>query len=185
MGGHGALLLGFKHPDTFIGLAAIEPSLYPVLTWEEAGPEHLFFLTPEHKRQFFGTPVDPQHWTANNPASIVHVNPDRIRDSGLQVYFDAGDLDVFWLYEGTEFLHQVLWNAKIPHEYHLVRGADHVGATLPGRRKAAIQFLGKVLEPPPHDPVAEALRERTAPMIRDLNKRDHYGLDQRGHEPGR
>ena len=82
-----------------------------------------------------------------------------------------------WIYEGVEFLHQVLWNARIPHEYHLVRRADHVGATLMPRFREAQRFLGRVLTPEP-DPAAEAFRGQMEPAKRNLTDRDHYGLDQ-------
>ncbi len=177
MGGKGSLLLGFKHAERFVALAALEPAIVPGLTWGEVKPKHLFFYPPESLGQLHGSPVDSEHWAANNPASIVHSDPDGIRDSALQIYFEAGDLDGLWLYEGAEFLHQVLWNAKIPHEYHLVRGADHIGATVGRRFREALRFLGRVLAPPIQDPVIEAFRQRFEPLKRDLGERDHYGLD--------
>jgi len=57
-------------------------------------------------------------------------NPDKIRASGLQIYRDCGDEDMFLLFEGSEFLHRVLYDARIKHEYHLVLGADHLGRTV-------------------------------------------------------
>ena len=54
-------------------------------------------------------------------------------------------------------MHQILWKNKIEHEYHLVHGADHVGRTLRGRSTEGLQFLTRVLNPPPPDPAAEAL----------------------------
>ena len=175
MGGTGSLLLGFKHPDRFAAVAALEPGIRPVLSWDEVRPKH--FLSREDMEPLYGWPVDRERWAANNPASIIHADPDTIRDSGLQIYVEAGDQDVFWLYEGAEFLHQTLWDAKIPHEYHLVRGADHVGATLERRRREALRFLGRVLAPPPPDNSVTRSRLATAPMKRGLAEDDHYGLD--------
>ena len=40
---------------------------------------------------------------------------------------------MFWLYEGTRFLHDVLWDQKIRHEFHFYLGEDHVGHSM-GRR---------------------------------------------------
>ena len=179
MGGLGALLLGFKHPDQFAALAAVAQGINPALRWEEMRPKDRFLLSPAAAR-LYGSPVDPEYWAAHNPASIAHANPDRIRQSGLQIYIEAGDLDSYWMYEGAEFLHQVLWNVKIPHEYHLVRGGDHQGATLPRRRLEAMSFLGRVLAPQP-DPVADEFREQTwtNPAKRRLDETDHYGLDRR------
>ena len=74
----------------------------------------------------------------------------------------------------------MLWNLKIPHEYHLVRGADHQGATVMRRYREALRFLGRILDPQP-DPGAEEFRERTwtNPAKRSLDETDHYGLDKR------
>jgi S-formylglutathione hydrolase len=179
MGGVGSLRLAFKHPERFAAVAALEPAIDPVLTWDEVRPKHQFFLTPADIERFYGSPVDKEHWAANNPASIANAEPAKLRDSGLQVYFEAGDLDFLWLYEGAEFLHQVLWTAKIPHEYHLVRGADHIGATLGRRILEALRFLGRELVPQPHDPVAQALRDEFEPVKQGLSEGDHYGLDGR------
>ena len=178
MGGKGSLLLGLGHVERFVAVAALEPAIVPGLTWGEVKPKHLFFYPPpEYLGQLHGSPVDSEHWAANNPASIVHSDPAGIRDSALQIYFETGDLDGLWLYEGAEFLHQVLWNAKIPHEYHLVRGADHIGATVGRRYLEALRFLGRVLAPPTRNPAVEAFRQGFEPLKRDLGERDHYGLD--------
>ncbi|MBD3646970.1 MAG: hypothetical protein HUJ31_05830, partial [Pseudomonadales bacterium] len=100
---------------------------------------------------------------------------DRIRSSGLQIYVEAGDEDQFWLYEGAEFLHRVLWDQKIRHEYHLVRGAEHVGPSMGPRSEEAIRFLFRSLEPWGEP----ALRFK--PVIwwlnrlkKDLDEQDHY-----------
>src|SRR5262245_6174793 len=63
-----------------------------------------------------------------------------------------------------EFLHRLLWDHKISHEYHLVRGADHVGRTIRPRAMEALAFLTRVLNPPPPDPEAEATRKRLEPL---------------------
>ena len=78
MGGKGSLLLGFKHAERFVALAALEPAIVPGLTWGEVKPKHLFFYPPESLGQLHGSPVDSEHWAANNPASIVHSDPDGI-----------------------------------------------------------------------------------------------------------
>ena len=64
----------------------------------------------------------------------------------------------------TEFLHRILWDHKIKHEYHLVRGADHVGRTIRPRAMEGLKFLARVLNPPPPDPEAEETRKRLAPL---------------------
>ena len=48
-------------------------------------------------------------------------------------------------HDGTEFLHRVLWDLDISHDYHLVRGGDHGGPTLVPRMRAAYAWLGSVM----------------------------------------
>ena len=90
-------------------------------------------------------------------------NPDKIRASGLQIYLDCGDEDMFLLFEGSEFLHRVLYDARIKHEYHLVLGADHLGRTVRPRSMEALQFLTRVLMPPLPDAGAGPTRKKLAP----------------------
>lgn len=159
MGGMGSLRLALKYPDQFGGVAALEPGIEPILHWKDMQPRHRFWRDGTLFKSAFGDPVDPVYWETNNPASIAKANPDKIRASGLQIYFDCGDEDMFLLFEGSEFLHRVLYDAGIKHEYHLVRGADHLGRTVRPRTLEALQFLTRVLIPPPADPAAEPTRK--------------------------
>jgi hypothetical protein len=43
-----------------------------------------------------------------------------------------------------------------------VRGADHLGASLPGRFEAAMAFVASVLDPPPPDTSLETLHATIA-----------------------
>ena len=100
----------------------------------------------------YGSPVDPAYWAANNPANIAIAARDALIASGLQIYIEVGDRDMFHLDEGVEFLHRVMWDRAIPHEYRQVHGADHLGRTLPGRLRDALRFLTQhVLNPAPPD----------------------------------
>ena len=112
----------------------------------------------------YGKPFDPSYWEANNPATIANDNAAKLRAAGLAIYLDVGDEDAFNLNEATEFLHRILTDRKIPHEYHLVRGADHVGLTVRPRSQEGLAFLGLYLKPPPPDPAAEQLHRTLEPM---------------------
>lgn len=171
MGGLGALRLGFKFPDKFQGLAALEPGIDPALKWIDVKPRNRFYRSNQLMETIFGKPLDPAYWEANNPASIAVANATKLIGSGLGIFIDAGDLDAFNINEGTEFLHRILWENKIPHEYHLVRGADHVGRSIRPRSEEALKFLARVLNPPPADPEAEALRRQLEPMKRAAERR--------------
>jgi S-formylglutathione hydrolase len=171
MGGLGALRMGFKYPDKFEALAALEPGIDPALKWKDVKPRNRFYRSDELLQTIFGRPFDEAYWEANNPASICVSNADKIRASGLEIYIDVGDQDAFNINEGTEFMHRILWDYKIAHEYHLVRGADHVGRTIRPRTTEALQFLARVLNPPPVDPEAETLRRQLEPGKRAAERK--------------
>ena len=171
MGGLGGLRLAFKYPDKFEAVAALEPGIDPALKWKDVQPRNRFYRSDELMQTIFGKPFDEAYWEANNPASICRANSDKIRASGLGIYIDVGDLDAFNINEGTEFIHRIMWDFKIPHEYHLVRGADHVGRTIRPRTIEALGFLARVLNPPPADPEADALHERLEPLKRAAEKK--------------
>jgi S-formylglutathione hydrolase len=164
MGGMGALRLGFKYPDTFGGLAALEPGVDPVFKWKDLSPRYKFYRPPELMETIYGKPFDEAYWEANNVATLAVKVAEKLRGAGLGIYLDAGDEDMFYLHEAVEYLHRILWDQKIPHEYHLVHGADHVGRTIPPRAKEGLAFLTRVLNPPPPDPAVEETRKRLEPL---------------------
>ena len=164
MGGMGALRLGFKYPEKFAGLAALEPGVDPVLKWKDLSSRYKFYRPPELMETIFGKPFDEAYWEANNVATLAVARAVKLRPAGLGIYIDAGDEDMFELHEAVEYLHRILWDHKVQHEYHLVRGADHIGRTIPPRTKEGLAFLARVLNPPPPDPDVEAARKRMEPL---------------------
>lgn len=146
MGGLGSLRLAFKHPELFGAVAAVEPAVEPVLTWNDIGPQVKFWRSDDVYSTIFGSPVDVVYWSANNPASIAAQNPDRLID--LNIYLEVGDQDMLYLSQGVEFLHRILFDAGIGHEYRLVRGADHVGPSLEPRLLDAMSFIGRQIADP-------------------------------------
>lgn len=164
MGGMGALRLGFKYPEKFAALAAMEPGIDPVLKWKDLSSRYKFYRGPELMETIFGKPFDEAYWEANNVATIAIARAAKLRASGLGIYIEVGDEDAFYLHEAAEYLHRILWDHKIPHEYHLVRGADHVGRTIRPRAMEGLEFLARILNPPPPDPEVEAARKRLEPL---------------------
>lgn len=177
MGGMGALRIALKHPTEFGGAAGLAPGIEPVLAWADVRPKHRFWRSDALLQAAYGTPVDPAYYAANNPASIVVAQADAIRASGLKLFVEAGDADMFWLYEGAEFLHQQLWQQRIRHEYRLYHGADHLGPSLGPRTEAAFAFLLGTLRPPAMDAATRLARQRIDPLKRGLDEADHYGVD--------
>ena len=146
MGGMGSMRIALKHPDLFQAVASQEPGIEPTLNYDEIKPRDRFYRPDALYRAIYGDPVDKAYWAANNPASIVTQNPDRIR--GLGIYLEVGDQDMFYLDQGTEFLHRALFDAGVSHEYRLVKGGDHVGASLAPRFLDAMAFIGRMIDPP-------------------------------------
>jgi len=173
MGGLGSLRLGFDHPEVFGGLAALEPGIEPALAFEDVKMRNRFQRDDRFFKTIFGDPVDRDLWKRSNPANMVLANRQAILKSGLAIYIEVGDLDMFHLDEGTEYLHRVMWDHGIPHEYRLVRGADHTGKTVPSRMRDALRFLSReVLNPPPPDETLAASRPRIDRLRRAMGVAD-------------
>lgn len=146
MGGMGSLRLAFKHPEAFQAVASQEPGIEPALAFDDIQLRDRFWRSDALFQQIYGAPVDKAYWADNNPATIASRQPDRL--VGLGIYLEAGDQDMFFLQHGTEFLHRVLFDAGIAHEYRLVRGADHVGPSTGARFLDALSFIGRQINPP-------------------------------------
>lgn len=155
MGGYGALKLAFGHPDLFAAVAAMQPMLEPGLRASDVGPRNRLHHSAGGPPQLIGPSCDPALWESNNPASRARANAQQLRDSGLAIYLEAGDSDFLNAHDGTEFLHRVLWDLDLSHEYHLVRGADHGGPTMRPRLCAMFAWFGSLWNPPPPDADAE------------------------------
>ncbi|HML17278.1 MAG TPA: alpha/beta hydrolase-fold protein [Bryobacteraceae bacterium] len=168
MGGYGALKIAFAHPEKFAAVAAINPMLEPGFRDAEIRARNRLHHTSGGPARLVGPSRDPDLFAANNPANRARRNADRIRESGVAIYLDAGDRDFVNAHDGTEFLHRVLWSLDISHEYHLVRGADHGGSTFRPRMRAAFAWLTAVLaapaEPTAEDRALDAIRAQLQPL---------------------
>jgi len=145
MGGYGSLKVAFKHPDRFCAVAALEPGVLPHLNYQTELSAENWWSKDTIDVGAWGDPVDVERWQADNPANVVIDNAELIRRSGLAIYLECGDEDLLNLHWGTEFLHRTLWDQQIPHEYRLVRWADHLGPSIPERILDAHSFLSKGL----------------------------------------
>lgn len=173
MGGLGSLRLGFDHPEMFGGLAALEAGIEPALSFDDVKMRNRFQRDDRFFAGIFGQPVDRAFWKAANPANMVIANRAKILANGLQIYIEVGDLDMFNLHEGVEYLHRVMWDHGVPHEYRLVRGADHTGASVPPRMRDALRFLNlNVLNPPGPDPVRDENKGRIDRLRRAMGVPD-------------
>jgi S-formylglutathione hydrolase len=153
MGGMGSLRMAVKYPEVFQAVASQEPAIEPALAYDEITPRDKIGRADGTGLQdrillfrIYGDPIDKDYWAANNPATIIKRAPSRLL--GLGIYLEVGDQDLFYINQGTEFVHRVLFDAGISHEYRLVKGADHVGASLVPRSLDAFAFVGRQFTPP-------------------------------------
>ncbi len=160
MGGFGSLGLGFKHPDVFGAIAAMEPGAWPGLTWDEV-PDRNKIRSAERIASLFGDPFDHDAFARENPASIADANPSRLEDTAI--YLEVGDEDGFGFVEGVDFMHRLLWKHRVPHEFRLVRWADHIGSSITERSHNRFRFLARHLDQPAApEPAVTAYRKRMA-----------------------
>ena len=160
MGGIGSLRLGFKYPETFGAVAAMQPAVWPGVTWDEV-PDRNKIRPPERIANLFGDPFDNTRFLRENPASIVERDPSRLL--GSAIYIEVGDQDGFGFVEGADFMHRLLWRHRIPHEFRLVRWADHVGSTIMERSRDRFRFLARYMEQPTApEPAVTRFRDRMA-----------------------
>jgi S-formylglutathione hydrolase len=143
MGGYGALKIAFRDPGRFVGVAVLAPAVFPVEAQSAVRPrntlgdlQHLLAAM----RQVPGSGRD-----SSSAVDRLRAGAGEIRRSGLAISVECGDSDCFSLQDGAEYLHRVLWDLDISHDYRLVRDADHVGPELADRQRAALRFLGAAL----------------------------------------
>jgi S-formylglutathione hydrolase len=154
-GGYAALKLAFAYPRLFTAVAAMQPMLEPGLHASDAGPRNRLHHSSGGPPQLVGANRDAALWEANNPANRARVHGDELRASALPIYIDAAARDFLNAHDGAEFLHRQLWELDIPHEYHLVRDADHGGPTMRPRLARMFAWLAAFLNPAPLDAAAE------------------------------
>ena len=157
MGGMGSLRAAFKQPDRFEAVVAFEPGIEPAFEWKDVKLEDKFWRGPALLEEIYGSPIDEAYWARNNPATIARDHAGVLRGSGLGIYIEAGTRDSFGLDRGTDFLHRVLYDNRVEHEYRLVYGADHVGRSIIPRMRNGLAYIGRLREPPRVDPQVEAL----------------------------
>ncbi|HEY6299481.1 MAG TPA: alpha/beta hydrolase-fold protein [Candidatus Binatus sp.] len=145
MGGYGALKIAFARPDQFAAVAAIQPLLEPGYRDADIGARNRLHHGVGGLRELLGENRDAALFESNNPAGRARANAELIRESGLAIYLEVGDADFLNAHDGTEFLHRVLWDLDLAHEYRLIRGADHGGPTFVPRIRDAFAWLGSIV----------------------------------------
>lgn len=139
-GGHGALKIAFRQPNRFRAVVALEPVIMPSLVWPDQHTRASWWMVEASARAVWGEPF-PESFLASHPPNVLVSNAEDIRDSGLDIYLEVGDEDLLNLQDGAEFLHRLLWQHDVPHEFHQVRWADHGGHSIEDRFIEAMCFL--------------------------------------------
>ncbi|MGI9107762.1 MAG: alpha/beta hydrolase [Pyrinomonadaceae bacterium] len=143
MGGYGALLIAFKHPELFAGVAAHSAALFdelpqPPQSPTDRGAKYRYDLATK----LFGVPPDPAFFQANNPLHLARTNAAGLKR--LKIYFDIGASDRYGFEKGNEKLSAALKAAGVAHEYTLAPGA-HGWSFLVDRSEPAFAFVWNTL----------------------------------------
>ena len=144
MGGYGALLIAFKHPELFAGVAAHSAALFdelpqPPQSPQDRGGKYRYDLATK----LFGSPPDPAFFQANNPLQLARTNAAQIKR--LKIYFDIGESDRYGFERGNLKLSETLKAAGVAHEYTLAPGA-HGWSFLVERSEPAFTFIWNTLQ---------------------------------------
>jgi S-formylglutathione hydrolase FrmB len=121
MGGYGALLLAFKHPEKFSSVTAHSSALYVELPSTSGNNRRAQFLS-RLIGNIFGNPPDEEFFRANNPYYVAESNAAAIKKAGLKIYFDVGEQDRYGFQEVNKVFAERLTRAGIPHEFHVFQG---------------------------------------------------------------
>jgi S-formylglutathione hydrolase len=142
MGGYGALKMAFRNPSRFVAVAALCPVIFPGETPttvpERSRPSILGEL---HLAMGEGDEL----YARNSVYGVARAEKERIRATRLRIFVDCGQADEFGLHDGAVYLHRVLDELAIDHEFHSLPGAGHADAAAAGRQANAIRFLGRAL----------------------------------------
>jgi len=181
MGGYGALKFAFARPEMFAAVAAMQPILEPAFDASDVRARNLIHHVAGGPPELIGADRDPGTVESNNPANLARENAAAIREAGMSIYLEAGDDDLVNAHDGVEFLHRTLWDLDIAHEYHLLRGIDHVGVSVVPRMRAAYEWLGRSLQMPQPDEMIQTLRTQLQPVRdkaiqEDPATRRRYGI---------
>ncbi len=154
-GGYGALKLAFARPKAFAAVAAVQPMLEPGFDESQVGPRNRLHHVAGGPADLIGAQREASIWAENNPANRARQHAQEILDANLVIYLEVGDSDFLNAQDGTEFLHRVLWDLDIPHEYRLLHGADHGGPSMRPRLKEMFCWLSELNTPRITNPETE------------------------------
>lgn len=121
MGGFGAMLIAFKHPEMFSSISAHSAALFIELPKPSGSDRRVQYLS-RLIGSIFGDPPDDAFFQANNPMSLIETNAAAIKKAGLKIYFDVGDQDRYGFQDTNKQLDERATKAGVQHEFHVFPG---------------------------------------------------------------
>jgi S-formylglutathione hydrolase FrmB len=156
MGGFGALVLAFKHPEMFSSVTAHCAAIFSELP-NTSGTDRRGQFLARLVGSIFGEPPDQAFFHANNPMDLAESNAAVLKKSAMKIYFDVGDQDRYGFTQPNKDFDERLTKAGVPHEFHVFPGGhgweymisvvDHsygfLWSNFKGNGKSAAKSTGK------------------------------------------
>ncbi|MER6174304.1 YqiA/YcfP family alpha/beta fold hydrolase [Streptosporangium sp. NPDC001681] len=149
MGGYGALKLGFRHPERYRAVAALSPAIFPGERMDKVPDENLPGVLRDLHLTMGAGANDPAAYAHNSVYGRLRANVDDLRRHRPAILVDCGGADEFRLQDGSEYLHRLLWDLDVAHDYRVMANAGHVGPAAVLRQADALRFIGRALSSPP------------------------------------
>ncbi|MEW6126532.1 MAG: alpha/beta hydrolase family protein [Acidobacteriota bacterium] len=121
MGGFGALVLAFKHPEIFSSVTAHCAAIFSELP-DVSGADRYSQFRRQLVGKIFGDPPDAEFFKANNPTDVATSNAASIKKTGLKIYFDVGEQDRYQFAAPNKTFDEHLTKLGIAHKFNLFQG---------------------------------------------------------------
>ena len=121
MGGFGALMIAFKHPEMFSSVTTHCAALFTELPKPTGDDRRSQFISGLIGK-IFGDPPDDVFYQSVNPIKLAQTNAAAIKKSALKIHFDAGDKDRYGFQNTNKVLDDQLTGVGVTHEFHIFPG---------------------------------------------------------------
>jgi S-formylglutathione hydrolase FrmB len=116
MGGYGALRFALAYPQLFSSVSAQSAALILDSAKDLDAAVKSGMPIMQTFAHVFGSPIDEQHWEANDPFSLARKNVSALRKTAI--YFNCGRTDDYGFEKGAAALDAELTKLHLTHEYH-------------------------------------------------------------------
>jgi len=115
MGGYGALRFAFAHPELFSSVSAQSAALILESPKDLNAAAKSGSPVVQTLLRVFGSPVNLEHWDANDPYALARKNASALRRTAI--YFNCGRSDEYGFEKGAAALDAELTQLHLTHEY--------------------------------------------------------------------